>query len=120
MQRFAASLSNAVKIRLSITYRNFSASNLHHYRRLFMSNSQQNANQKTQDSLNSNQSKQGVNSGQKDQMNANDRSAAQQKDGNKFADANKAGGMKNDAQGSDARRERQDSASRTEKKAGNQ
>ena len=84
-----------------------------------MSNTPQNPAKKTQDDRYSNQSKQGVNPGQKDQANTNDRNAAQQKDGIKPTDANKAGGMKNDPQGSDTRREREEEDRPRANKAGN-
>jgi hypothetical protein len=84
-----------------------------------MSNTPQNPAKKPQDDRYSNQSKQGVNPNQKDQANNNDRNAALQKDGNKAADANKAGGIKNDPQSSDTRREREEEDRPRANKAGN-
>ncbi len=72
-----------------------------------MANAPQNPAQKTQDERYSSQSNQGATPGQKDQNKATDRNAIQLKDG-KSADANKAGGMKNNPQGSDTRREREE------------
>ena len=84
-----------------------------------MSNTPQSPAKKPQDDHYSNPSKQGVNPGQKDQSGTNDRNAAQQKEGIKPTDANKAGGMKNDLQGSETRREREEDDRTRANKAGN-
>ena len=85
-----------------------------------MSDTPPNPARKTQDDSYSNQSNHSVTPGQKVAANINDRSPSQQKDGNKSADANKAGGMKNDPQSSDPRRDREEEdRPRADSKVGN-
>ena len=96
-----------------------------------MANAPQNPNQKIAGNDYSNQSNQGsTNQGQKGQTGSSqsgqgmdknkDSNATQQNDGNKSVDANKAGGMKNDPQGSDTRREREEEdRPRADNKVGN-
>lgn len=80
-----------------------------------MSNTPQNSTQKTSGSDYSNQSKQGMNPGQKGQESSNpsgqDKNAdrnSTQKDSNKSSDSSNRGGMKNDPQSRDPKREEED------------
>ena len=85
-----------------------------------MANAPQNTNQKIAGNDYSKQSNQGTNQGQKDQDKNSERNSTEKKDGIKSVDANKAGGMKNDPQGSDTRREREEEdRPRADNKVGN-